>query len=93
MYNLDRSGKVLVIYALALGLGGAVVVLIGQLIAYSGFLAYSAGGAIVGLIIDAIIYFCIYYLVVISRFPGEQPLVPGSMGGYQQPPPPPPPGV
>jgi MFS family permease len=95
MYNLDRGGKILVIYGLALALAGAVLNLVGQLVAYSGLFAigYSAAGAVVGLIIDAIIYFCIYYLVVISRFPGEQPLVPGSMGGYQQPPPPPPPTV
>jgi len=32
----------------------------------------------------------VYYLVVISRFPGEAPLV-SSPGGYGAPPPPPPP--
>ena len=95
MYNLDRGGKVLVIYALAIALVGAVLSLIGQLIAYTGIYAfgYAPAGAIVGLIIDAIIYFIIYYLVVISRFPGELPLTPGGMGGYRTPPPPPPPTV
>jgi hypothetical protein len=95
MYNLDRGGKDLVIYGLALALAGAVLNLVGQLIAYSGIYAfgYAPAGAIVGLIIDAIIYFIIYYLVVISRFPGEQPLAPGGMGGYRTPPPPPPPTV
>ncbi|HKR99605.1 MAG TPA: hypothetical protein VJU79_08835 [Candidatus Dormibacteraeota bacterium] len=92
MYNLNRRGKDYVIYALAIGLGGAIVVLIGQLIAYSGLLLYSAGGAVAGLIIDVIIYGVVYYLVVISRFPGEAPLAPGA-GTYRTPPPPPPPSV
>jgi hypothetical protein len=93
MYNLNRNGKNLVIYGLALGLLGAVVILIGQLIAYSGLLLYSAGGAIFGLIFAIIIYGIIYYMVVISRFPGEAPLAPGAGGGYRTPPPPPPPSV
>jgi len=97
MYNLNRNGKNLVIYGLALGLLSALVVLIGQLIAYSGLLAYTAGGAVFALIFDAIIYGIIYYLVVISRFPGDAPLVPSTGGGgyggggYGSPPPPPPP--
>ncbi len=96
MYNLDRSGKVLVIYGLALSLLGAIVHLIGELIAYSGIYSvlYSPAGAIVGLIIDLIVLGIIYYLVVISRFPGEAPMAPGVGGtGYGSPPPPPPPSV
>jgi hypothetical protein len=91
MYQLNRRGKILVIYALALGLLGAVLVVIGQIMAYSGFgyLGYGAGGAIFGLIIDVIVYGIIYYLVVISRWPGDAPLT-QSPGGYGAPPPPPP---
>lgn len=90
MYNDNRDGKRLVIYGLALGIAGALVVLIGQFIAYAGLLGYGAGGAIVGLILDIIIYGIIWYLVVISRFPGEAPLV-ATPGGFGSPPPPPPP--
>lgn len=96
MYNLNRGGKNLVIYGLALGLVGAVLTLVGQLIAYSGLLLYSAGGAVIGLIFDVIIYGIIYYLVVISRFPGEAPMSPTSYGGGGYgggTPPPPPPSV
>ena len=52
MYQLDRSGKPLVIYGVALALIGAVVGLIGNIVAYSGIYAigYSAAGAIVGII-------------------------------------------
>jgi len=94
MYNMDRSGKELVIYALTLAVVGRVVALIGVLIAYSGIysLGFSPAGDIVGLIIYALIAFSVYYLVVISRFPGEAPLAPG-VGGYNTPPPPPPPVV
>ncbi len=95
MYNLDRSGKQFVIYGLALAVLGAVVHLIGELIAYSGIYSvlYSPAGAIVGLIIDIIVLGIVYYLVVVSRFPGEAPLSPGAGGGYRTPPPPPPPSV
>lgn len=95
MWNLNRGGKNLVIYGLALGLVGAIVTLIGQIVAYSGLLLYSASGAVVGLIFDIIIYGIIYYLVVISRFPGEAPMSPTSYGGGYggNAPPPPPPSV
>jgi hypothetical protein len=90
MYSANRRGKDLVIYGLALGLLGALVSLIGQIIAYSGVYAYIGyGGAIFGLIIDVIVYGILYYLVVISRFPGDVPLT-QSPGGYGAPPPPPP---
>ncbi len=87
MYNLNARGKELVIYGLALGLVGAVLTLVGEIIAYSGYTyLYSSGGAIVGLIVDIIIYGCIYYLVVISRFPSQPPLVGSGFGGPPTPP-------
>jgi hypothetical protein len=99
MYQLNRDGKRLVIYGLALGLLGAIVTLIGNIIFYSGLsvLGVGYGGAIFGLIIDVIVYGIVWYLVIISRWPGDAPLVAtGSTGGYGNPPggygsPPPPP--
>lgn len=94
MYNLDRSGKELTIYGIALLAIGELVYLLGNIVFYSGALAVLGGlgvGVIVAFIIWLAIYFCIYYLVVISRFPGEAPLAPGAIGGYRTPPPPPPP--
>jgi len=86
MYSLNRKGKDLVIYGLALGLVGGLFDLIGGL---------GAGNFIFGLI-----WFVVgWYLVVISRWPDEPPLVasPGGYGnppgGYGSPPPPPPPSV
>ncbi|MBV9099859.1 MAG: hypothetical protein JOZ46_09085 [Candidatus Dormibacteraeota bacterium] len=95
MYNLNRDGKRLVIYGIALGLLGALISLIGNIVAYSGIyaLGYSAAGAIVGFIFALIIYGILYYLVVISRFPGEAPVAPSYGGGYGGTPPPPPPSV
>ena len=94
MYNGDRTGKVMVIYGLTLGVLGALVHLIGVIIAYSGIYAFgfTPAGDIVGFIFWAIVYFILYYMVVISRFPGDSPLTtsPGG-GGYGSPPPPPPP--
>jgi hypothetical protein len=92
MYQLNRQGKEWVVYGLALGVLGEVISLIGTIIAYSGVIGLSFGGAaIFGLIIYLIIAFIVYYLVVISRFPGEAPLVAQSPGGgYGAPPPPPP---
>ncbi|HVA20594.1 MAG TPA: hypothetical protein VNN74_00640 [Candidatus Micrarchaeia archaeon] len=58
MAQANPTGKPLVIYGLALGFLGEIVVGIGY---------YAAGGAILGLIVLAVLY----YLVVISRFPGE----------------------
>lgn len=77
MYQENPEGKKLLIYGIVLGALGTIVYGIG----YSGF-----AGVIIGLIID----FIIYYIVVISRFPGEAPLV---AGGAPPPPPPPPPPV
>jgi hypothetical protein len=95
MYQGNREGKDWVIYGLALGLLGAVVGLIGQIIAYSGLIGLGlGGGAIFVFIIDLVIYFIVYYIVVISRFPGDTPLAPTSYGGYGGgTPPPPPPSV
>jgi hypothetical protein len=103
MFNLNRDGKRLLIYGLALAVVGRLIHLIGVLIAYSGVYAfgYTPAGDIVGFIIWVVIYFILYYLVVISRFPGESPLAAsggygGGYGGYGGPgstPPPPPPSV
>lgn len=87
MYGLNRSGKALVIYGLAVGLIGGLLETIGGL----------GGGA---LIFDILWFVVGWYIVVISRWPGEAPLVaapPGSYGnppgGYGSPPPPPPPSA
>ena len=102
MYQMNREGKLWVIYGIALAFVGAIIGLIGNIVAYSGLIGYGFGaGALVGFIVDVIIYFCIYYLVIISRFPGETPLVAtgpgyggyGGPGGAPPPPPPPAPGV
>jgi hypothetical protein len=73
MYQENREGKKLVIYGLVVGLIGNLVYEIG-VVSFGGF------------IFTALIDFVIYYIVVISRFPGDPPLVTGTM-----PPPPPPP--
>lgn len=92
MYRLNPGGKNLVIYGLVLGLAGGVVSLVGEIIAYSGLLGYGASGAIVGLVVDVVIYGVIYYLVVVSRFPEPAPAHPsGVMGSASLGPPPPPP--
>jgi len=99
MYSENRAGKKLVIYALAVGVVGSIVGAIGNIVAYSGLYVlggYSAGGAIFGLIFGVIVYGIVYYIVVISRWPSDVPLVasPGGYGnppgGYGSPPPPPP---
>ena len=79
MYNLNRSGKNLVIYGLAVGVIGGLLELIGGL------------GA--GSFIFDLIWFAVgWYLVVISRWPGDAPLVATTPpGSYGSPPPPPPP--
>jgi hypothetical protein len=63
MYQLKSDGKVLVIY-------GLIVNVIGTLIA-----SFGGSGTLVGWLVGALIAFAIYYFVVISRFPGEPPLV------------------
>jgi len=77
MYNLNRAGKDKVIYGLVVNLIGGIL----QIVGYGG-----VGGFIFSLIVAIVVY----YLVVISRFPGEAPLV-ASAGGYGSAPPPPPP--
>ena len=98
MYQMNREGKINFIYGCALGALGTVVYLVGNIVFWGGISVTGAagvGGAVVGVIIDLIFIFVFYYLVVISRFPGEAPLVPsaygGGYGGYGSPPPPPPP--
>lgn len=73
MYQLDIDGKRLVIMGLALSVAASVVGAIG---------AESPGGIIASIIINGIIY----YLVIISRFPSDAPLV--TSGGAGAPPPP-----
>jgi len=82
MYNLNRNGKNLVIYGLALGLIGGLLELIGGL---------GAGS----FVFDLIWFVVGWYIVVISRWPGDAPLVATSLppGGYGSPPPPPPPSA
>ena len=80
MYGQQRKGRNLVIYGLAVALAGALLSSIGQIIAYSGLLLYSTAGPIVSLVVDLIVYGILYYLVVISRFPGDAPLVASAMG-------------
>ena len=82
MYQLNRGGKDLVIY-------GLVLSVIGSLITTIGYGSYGIGSFIFALIIN----FIIYYLVVVSRFPGQTPLAatqPWAGGGPSTPPPPPP---
>lgn len=77
MYNMNAAGKAKVIYGLALNVVGGIIQIIGY-------------GGVAGFIFSLIIAVVVYYLVVISRFPGERPLV-ASAPGYGSPPPPPPP--
>lgn len=77
MYQENPEGKRLLIYGIVLGALASVVYGIG----YGGI-----GGVVIGLVID----FIVYYIVVISRFPNEAPLV---AGGVAPPPPPPPPST
>ena len=66
MYQLQREGKKLVIYGLGIAAVGNVLSAVGGLSASS----------LIGLIVGLGILFVLYYLVVISRFPGDPPLVP-----------------
>ena len=93
MYQSNPEGKNLVIYGIALAVVAQIVNLIGTIIAYSGLSSLGLGigaGAVIGFIFWLVVRFIVYYLVVISRFPGQAPLV-ASPGGYGSPPPPPPP--
>ena len=77
MYNMNRSGKDKVIYGIAINVVGGILEIVGY-------------GGVGGFIFSLIIAVVVYYLVVISRFPGEMPLVASAPGGYGSPPPPPP---
>jgi hypothetical protein len=83
MYQLNRSGKDLVIYGLAVNVVGGIL----------GIVGYGGVGSFIFSLIIAVV---VYYLVVISRWPGDAPLVASTPGGYGNPPgggytPPPPP--
>ena len=63
MYQEKREGKKLAIYGLVINTIGSLVAAIG------------GSGGLVGWFVGALIAFVVYYLIVISRFPGEPPLV------------------
>lgn len=63
MFAMVHQGKRQVIYGLLLGVVGGILAVIG----YGGFLSV--------LIFDVLLAFVIYYLVIVSRFPNEDPLV------------------
>jgi hypothetical protein len=71
MYQLKREGKRLVVYGLIVNVVGSLVGSLGGV------------GEFLGWIIGAAIAFVLYYLVIISRFPDEPPLV--AAGGGQTP--------
>ena len=62
MYQGDRDGKRLAIYGLAASAIGSLIVAVGS-------------GGLVGWIVNLVILFIIYYLIVISRFEGDPKLV------------------
>ena len=62
MYQGDRDGKRLAIYGLVANAIGSLIVALGNL-------------GLAGWIVNAVILFIIYYLVVISRFEGDPKLV------------------
>ena len=66
MYQGNESGKRLVIYGLAIAFLAQIVLALG----------YTAGSAILQLILLGIIY----YVVVVSRFPGQTPNTSSSRG-------------
>ena len=63
MYQGKQAGKLLAIYGILINVVGSLLATIG------------GSGGLAGLIVGALISFVIYYLIVISRFPGEPPLV------------------
>jgi hypothetical protein len=63
MYQLKRDGKRIVVYGLVLSVVGGLISSLG------------GAGDLVGWVISAAISFVFYYLVIISRFPDEPPLV------------------
>ncbi len=63
MYQEKREGKALVIYGLVLNVIGSLIAALG------------GSGGLSGWLVSALVSFAIYYIVIISRFPGEPPLV------------------
>jgi hypothetical protein len=80
MYGLSNEGKARAIY-------GLLLIAFGDLVGLIGYSGYGLGWFIIHLLFALVVY----YLIVISRFPGQAPLVPGPLGGYRTPPSPPPP--
>ena len=66
MFAMVHEAKSQAIYGLLLGAIGGIVATIG----YGGFLSV--------LIFDLLLGLVIYYLIIVSRFPDEEPLVPDS---------------
>ena len=78
MYQEKPEGKRMVILGLAVRVLGGLVSAVGALNPF-GIFAWIIGTGVT---------FCFYYLVIISRFPGEQPLVAsGGVTGGTPPPP------
>lgn len=76
MYQEKREGKKLAIY-------GVLINVVGSLIAATGGVGWSDTGPLFTFVIGPLIsipFVIIYYLVVISRFPGEAPLVARNAG-------------
>jgi uncharacterized membrane protein len=69
MYQEQPDGKRLVVYGLAINVVGSLIGSLG-----------GAGGGFGGWIVGTAIAFVLYYLVIISRFPSEAPLVPTVTG-------------
>lgn len=63
MYQGKPEGKKFAIYGLVINTVGSLVAAIG------------GSGGLIGWLFGALIAFVVYYLIVISRFPGEAPLV------------------
>ena len=63
MYKEDRDGKRLAIYGVLLNVVGSLIAAVG------------GSGSLIGWIFGALISFVVYYLIVISRFPAELPVV------------------
>lgn len=72
MYQEKREGKKFAIYGLVINTVGSLIAAIG-------------GSGLVGWIVGALIAFVVYYLIVISRFPGEAPLVVSTTPGPSAP--------
>lgn len=64
MFGMVREAKNQTIYGLLLGVVGGLIAVIG----YSGFLSV--------MVFDVLLALVIYYLIIVSRFPDETPLVP-----------------